>query len=80
MKNDIEASIWERIDMEHTLSPMAARALLKFDFPARDHARMRQLSAKARSGTLSPQEEKEIDAYERLGCMLDFFTRRRGAP
>jgi hypothetical protein len=34
---------------------------------------MRQLSAKARAGSLSQREEKEIDAYERLGCLLDIL-------
>jgi hypothetical protein len=34
---------------------------------------MRQLSAKARAGTLSPQERIEIDTYERLGCLLDIL-------
>ena len=35
------------------LSPEAARFILKLDFPKKDHARVRDLSAKANEGTLS---------------------------
>jgi len=70
---DIEAAIWERIRLEGILSPMAARALLKVQFPQDDVKRMRELSAKARAGMLSLQEETEISAYERLGCLLDML-------
>jgi len=69
----IEAAVWEGIHIEEELSPTAARALLKFHFSQRDHERMRNLSAKARAGELTSQEETEIDAYERLGCLLDIL-------
>lgn len=62
-----------KIHIAEELSPTAARALLKVHFPRPDHERMRQLSAKAREGTLTPQDEIEIDAYERLGCLLDIL-------
>jgi hypothetical protein len=55
------------------LSPVAARALLKFGFAARDRVRMEELSAKARSGTLTPSEQGELDVFERLGCVLDIL-------
>ena len=55
------------------LSPTQARALLKLHFSQQDQDRMRELSAKARAGTLNPQEEIDIDTYERLGCLLDIF-------
>ncbi len=32
---------------------------------------MSQLSAKARIGTLTPNEQTELDTFERLGCLLD---------
>ena len=77
MKNtnltDIEMAIWKRIGVEQPLSATAARALLKFRFPAKDYERMHQLSAKARAGTLTPEEEQETEAYERLGCLLDIL-------
>jgi hypothetical protein len=55
------------------LSPAAARALLQFGFSERDHARMAELSTKARAGTLTPSEQEELDTFERLGCVLDIL-------
>ena len=52
------------------LNPEAARALLALDFSQADKDRMRQLSAKAREGTLSPDEQAEADSYERVGHFL----------
>jgi hypothetical protein len=69
-----ETALWERvIRLEGQLPAAAARALLKVRFSPQDQERMRQLSAKARAGQLSPQEQVEIDAYERLGCLLDIL-------
>jgi hypothetical protein len=56
-----------------TLNPSAARAILTLDFPPRDKDRMRQLSAKVRDGTLSPEEQIEIDNYERVGHVLNIM-------
>ncbi len=53
-----------------SLPPEAARALLALDFSQADRDRMRQLSAKAREGTLSPAEQAEADSYERVGHFL----------
>jgi hypothetical protein len=67
-------AIWDRvIQFDGDLSPAAARSLLKLRFSAPDQDRMRELAAKARAGTLSPQEQVEIDTYERLGCLLDIL-------
>jgi hypothetical protein len=67
-------TIWQRtIEFEGELSPEAARALLKFRFSNRDHGVMHELSAKARAGTLSPQEQTDLDTFERLGCLLDII-------
>jgi hypothetical protein len=65
-------AIWQRvIQFEGELSPVAARALLKLKFSPHDHALMDELSAKARTGTLTPNEQIDIDTFERLGCLLD---------
>jgi hypothetical protein len=61
------------IQFEGELSPAAARALIKFGFSSQDRDRMRELSAKARAGTLNPQEQFQMDTYERLGCLLDIL-------
>jgi hypothetical protein len=66
------AAIWRRvIQFEGELSPSAARSLLNLHFSERDHALMHELSAKARAGTLTAQEQTELDTFERLGCLLD---------
>ncbi len=55
------------------LSPAAARALLNFGFAEVDHARIENLSAKARAGELTPEEQAELDTFERVGCVLDII-------
>ena len=68
------AAIWGRgVQFEEELSPVAARALLKFRFSQRDRERMDALGAKARAGALTPQEQVDLDNYERLGCVLDIL-------
>jgi hypothetical protein len=49
---------------------------LKLHFSCSDVERMRALSAKARAGTLSPEEEADISTYEWLGCLLDILHSR----
>src|SRR5258707_9731139 len=69
---DPSSAIWQRvIQFQGVLSPGAARALLQLQFSERDHIRMQELSAKARFGSLSVQEQAELDTFERLGCLLD---------
>jgi hypothetical protein len=70
-----------------TLSPAAARALLALDFSPADKDRMRQLSAKARQGTLTADEQAEINNYERAGHVLNLLQSKarrslkaRGGP
>jgi len=56
-----------------TLSVAAARAILDLGFCQADQDRMRQLSAKAQEGTLSPDEQAEINNYERVGHILSLM-------
>jgi hypothetical protein len=66
-----EVALWRRvIDFERPLSPAAARALLQIRFSAREHDRMGALLEKARAGTLTAGEAEDLDAHERLGCLL----------
>jgi len=53
-----------------TLPATAARAFLKIDFDDSDRQRMRDLSQKARDGTLTPDEQAEIDSFELVGHLL----------
>jgi hypothetical protein len=72
LATDRGTAIWKRvIQFDGPLSPAAARALLKLRFSDRDHALMNNLSAKARAGTLTPEEQIDLDTFERLGCLLD---------
>jgi hypothetical protein len=73
-------SPWDRVlRFEEEPSPTAARALLKLEFSQADRERMAMLSAKARAGTLTAEEEQDAETFERLGCVLDILhsTARR---
>ncbi len=52
------------------LSPAAAREILSLRFDEEDARRMNQLAEKAREGTLTPEEEAEIESYRRAGYLL----------
>ena len=66
-----EAEIWMRIlHPDEELSPRVARAILRLSFPNKDINRMHELSAKARAGTLTPEEDAEMDNFERAGSIL----------
>jgi hypothetical protein len=53
------------------LAPEVARAVLQWRFAEFDQARVADLSAKARAGALSADEQGELDWYLLLG---DFLT------
>ena len=66
-----EAEVWMRIlHPDEELSPRVARAILGLSFPKNDISRMHNLSAKARAGTLTPEEDAEMDNFERVGSIL----------
>jgi hypothetical protein len=66
------SALWARaIEFEAPLSSVAARALLKVRLSQRHVDKINALAAKARAGTLTPTEQVDLDAYERLGSFLD---------
>jgi hypothetical protein len=71
--NTSEVAILSRVlePDKPTLSAETARDLLALDFTPADKDRMRDLSAKARAGTLTPAEQAAIDNYERVGHLLN---------
>jgi hypothetical protein len=73
--NTSEVAILSRVlePDKPTLSLRTARDLLALDFSPGDKERMRQLSAKAREGTLSPEEQEAINNYERVGHLLNIL-------
>jgi hypothetical protein len=67
-----EAAIFSRVlePEKATLSPEAARSILALDFSQADRNRMNALSAKARSGTLTPEEDQELENFIHVGDLL----------
>jgi|KBSSwiStaDraftv2_1062776.scaffolds.fasta_scaffold5100289_1 hypothetical protein len=68
-----QSGVIERMLQAHSgeLSPEVARAILSWNFADADQARVTELSAKARAGSLSDDETRELDWYLLLG---DFLT------
>ena len=58
---------------EGNLPVEAARSLLSFRLAQTDWERVNNLAAKARSGTLTPEERAELDEYERITCLLELL-------
>jgi hypothetical protein len=56
-----------------TFPIQAARAILALDFSESDKDWMRQLSAKAKLGTLTPEEQIAVDNYERVGHLINIM-------
>jgi hypothetical protein len=67
-----EAAIFSRIfePEKPTLSAEAAASLLKLDFNRRDRERMNQLSAKASEGSLTAEEDAELENYIHVNHLL----------
>ena len=67
-----EAAIIARLDLadHQPLSPQAAEGILAVGFSQADQDRMNRLAAKARAGTLTPDESAEAEAYSRIGSLL----------
>jgi hypothetical protein len=55
---------------EPTLSPEAARSILKLTFPKRDKERVDFLLAKNQDGQLTPDERVELNEYLRADAFL----------
>ncbi len=70
-----EVSILNRIlqPKAPTFSPEAAQEILSLDFDQADKDRMRELSAKARAGTLSAEEDALAGKYEMVGHLLNIM-------
>lgn len=52
------------------LSPEAARSILQLDFRPEDHRQVKRLSAKPSAGTLTAQEQAQLDEYIRVADLL----------
>ncbi|MBX9681720.1 MAG: hypothetical protein K2X38_23425 [Gemmataceae bacterium] len=69
---DTEIDIFSRVvePEKRDLSPDAARSILEMGFPSQDRDRMNFLDEKARQGSLSPDEDAELERYLHVGNML----------
>jgi hypothetical protein len=68
---ETEVAVWIRIlHPDGKLTPEVARGVLRLSFPQRDRDRMHELSAKARAGTLTAEEDSEMEEFERVGALL----------
>ena len=56
-----------------TMTPEAAQAILTIGFSQADKDRMQALSAKARAGALTVQEEGEVESYSRVGSLISIL-------
>lgn len=56
------------------LSPEAARVLCDLAFTKQDRKKMHELAAKNQNGSLSQEEERELDSYVRIGRFLDLLS------
>lgn len=70
-----EADILARVIAPGTpeLTAQTANMLLTLDFPPEDRERMHHLATKAGNGELTEDEQREIDAYERVGHVLSLL-------
>ena len=73
-RND-EASILSRaIDPDSgTWAPNIAHGILSLALSAPDRERMNELAAKAREGSLGPDEQLEIESYRQACRLLDLM-------
>jgi hypothetical protein len=73
-----EAAILSRLVVpdEPSLSSAAAKGILALGFDQADKDRMHELAAKARAGTLTREEQAEIEAYSRVGSLLGILQSR----
>ena len=71
----VEAEILTRViaPADASLGRQVAEALLALGFKPADQDRMEGLAEKARSGTLTTEEQAEADGYERIGHFVSLL-------
>ncbi len=75
MTANTEVAILDRVIKPEAngLAPEVARYILTLTFQPQDHQRMGELAAKAREGSLAPDEQDELDEYRRVADLLALF-------
>ena len=57
----------------HGMTRPLAESILALDFPEGDAARIDELNASANEGTLTSEEEAELEAYINIGDLLAYW-------
>jgi hypothetical protein len=75
---NFEPAIWARLIQtpKEPISPDAARYLLSIDFSGADHSRMQELMDKSNEGTLTSDENAELDSYVNIANVLSVMHSR----
>jgi hypothetical protein len=75
---NFEPVIWARLIQapKEPITPEAARYLLSIDFGEADHARMQELMDKSNEGTLTSEEDAELDGYVNIANVLSVMHSR----
>ena len=75
---NLEAAIWARLFQAQPggLSSEAAEYLLSIGFEEGDRRRMQQLAEGSESGTLTEDEQAELDSYLHVGNLLAVMQSR----
>lgn len=82
MVANTETAIFERIikPQADDLPPEAAHFMLRLNFTSADHERMENLSEKASEGSLSVDEQQELDGYLHVSDFLVFMQSKARLP
>jgi len=65
----------------HGMTRSLAESILALDFPEEEAARIDELNAKANEGTLTDEEEAELEAYSNIGDLLAYWqSKARQTP
>ena len=78
LTTNTEAAILARVieSGPSDFTPDVARYLLSMQLPRADEARVNELSAKARAGSLTERETQELDSYLHIGRLLAVMQSR----
>ena len=57
----------------HGMTRPLAESILALDFPEGDAARIEELNARANEGTLTDDEQAELEAYVNIGDLLAYW-------
>ena len=70
-----QAEIFRRVlELQgNALTPEVAQFFLQLELPAEDRARLDELAALARQGTLSPSDHADLDEFRRFGRLVELM-------